>query len=333
MPALFTHHLFALAFAKKHTALFPFLFHYQSLLTLGSQGPDPFFFYGQFPFIKRLNKEKIVDVGSFLHHEDPAINLLALIQGSLTVIQNYPNHSTMIITYVLGAISHYVLDRTMHPYVFYRSGFNLEGRLTSPYHADHADLESNIDLALMTYFSVRRSTMHPQATLRVEPTYVKMISTLYEKVYPQLNLHHDSYALAVNDMQSIYQFLFDRIGFKKTIWTWLAGHRSVPAALSHSSGLNQLSYRRVLNLDHLSWKNPSSQVVSQMSVPELFEDALQLMDRFVQLVHQGLNNQSITLSQLEALVEGINYDGHVFTDKMKTFDSYYSSYRGSKTSQ
>lgn len=331
MPALFTHHLFALAFAKKHQTTFPFLLQYQSLLTLGAQGPDPFFFYGQFPFRKRENKELVVQVGSYLHHEDPSPNLQLLFKEAFTLIQKFPMHTPMLLTYVLGAVSHYVLDRTMHPYVFYCSGFDHEGRLSAPYHADHADLESNIDLALMNYFSVKRSSMNPHRTLKIEPSYLRMISTLYANVYPDLKLQYNTYYDAVNDMQSIYQFLYDGLGIKKSIWTLMAGKRSVPVALSHASSISKEKQVQVLNLNHRTWKNPCTKVEYQTSIPDLFEQAQNLMNRFVTRIQNALQGNELNISDFETLVEGVNYDGHLFTDHMKTFHSLYPSYRGSKT--
>jgi hypothetical protein len=79
------------------------------------------------------------------------------------------------------------------------------------------------------------------------------------------------------------------------------------------------------------WKHPASQVESQQSVIELFDIALSLMDRFIHLIQKGLQGYQVQLSDLEALVEGMNYDGHLFTDHMKTFSSMYPSYQGSKT--
>jgi hypothetical protein len=331
MPALFTHHLFALAFAKNHQTTFPFLFQYQSLLTLGAQGPDPFFFYGQYPFRKRENKDQVVQIGSYLHHHDPAINLRLLFKETLSLIQKFPMHAPMLLAYVLGAVSHYVLDRTIHPYVFYRSGFDHEGGLSAPYHADHADLEANIDRALMNFYSVKPSSMNPKQTLNVEQPYLKMISTLYTNVYSNLKLQVNTFYDAVNDMQSIYQFLYDGLGIKKTIWTLIAGKRSVPAALSHTPSINKEKQALVLNLHHAPWKNPCTKVEYQTSIPELIDQALTLMDRFVILIQKTLQGNELNVSDFETLVEGVNYDGHLFTDRMKTFHSIYPSFRGTKT--
>ncbi len=331
MPALFTHHHFALAFAKKHSSIFPFLLEKQALLTLGAQGPDPFFFYGQFPFRKRLEKEKIVQVGSWLHHQDPAIHLLALVRETLKIIEKNTSITPILLTYLLGAISHYVLDRTFHPYVFYRSGFDLNGKLSAPYHADHADFEAKLDLALIQYFAVKRSGMTPQQTLGVDTISLSMVSALYHQTYPKFPLTKTSYKDAVEDMQSVYAFIEDRFGIKKTIWTWFTGKRSVPVGLSHDPSISASFQNNILNLEHHMWKHPASRVERNNSVIELFDLALDLMDRFILLIQKGLQGYQIQLSDMEALVEGMNYDGHLFTDHMKTFSSIYPSYQGSKT--
>ena len=64
MPAILTHYTFA-----KFEGVNPERKHFGALV-LGSQGPDPFFFYGMLPWKKREGSKVVNTFGSGLHKRE-----------------------------------------------------------------------------------------------------------------------------------------------------------------------------------------------------------------------------------------------------------------------
>ena len=61
MPAIITHYTFALETMKDPSRPF------KEALLVGAQGPDPFFFFGQYPFKKRPHHLEVDSFGTALH--------------------------------------------------------------------------------------------------------------------------------------------------------------------------------------------------------------------------------------------------------------------------
>jgi hypothetical protein len=87
----------------------------RQVFSLGCQGPDFLFYHNFLPW----KKEKTLNqLGSLMHTKmcGPFLeDLLRQVQG-----RGLYNPA---VVYVLGFITHHILDRNMHPYVFYKSGF------------------------------------------------------------------------------------------------------------------------------------------------------------------------------------------------------------------
>ncbi len=114
---------------------------------LGTQGPDLFFYYftGQFyrsirPLGQKLHKEK---VGKFLSE----------LVYQTKHIKN-PKQKEVALAYLLGYMSHYVVDAHTHPYVYFNAGFSTNKTFKfSPINSIyHRIIEDNIDKVLLDYF-------------------------------------------------------------------------------------------------------------------------------------------------------------------------------------
>ena len=319
MPSILTHQHFANFFIQKNQHRWPILEKHAPLVWLGSQGPDPFFFYGRAPFKTRLAKASMNQFGSVLHNQSPHQSIWPLIKHGWLG----PKADDVTKAYVLGALTHYVLDRTCHPYVFYRSGFDEQGSLTDHYNADHAKLEVEIDIALMVHLRLSSTIYQPKITLSVDPVSLQMVSQLYFQAFPK-QVNHEAFQQAAEDMKATYKFLFHGSWLNRLLVILIAGKRSLPFSLIHPQKIHPDRAKIVLNLQHKTWKHPVTGVVSKDSVINLMEKSEQLMDKVSQALHQNKVNES----WLKTWCEDVDYDGKKFGTTMRYFQSLYPSYKG-----
>ena len=319
MPSILTHQHFANFLIEKYQDHWPLLGKQASLVWLGSQGPDPFFFYGRAPFKTRLAKSSMNQFGSLLHNQPPHQSIWPLIKHGWLG----PKADDVTKAYVLGALTHYVLDRTCHPYVFYRSGFDEQGSLTEHYNADHAKLEVEIDLALIHQLRLTSSMYQPKVTLQVDSVSLQSISQLYFQAFPK-QVNHEAFQQAVEDMKATYKFLYHGSWLNRLLVIIIAGQRSLPFSLIHPHKIHPERSKVVLNLQHQSWRHPVTGVASKESVMNLIEKSEQLIDDIM----KALDQNKVDESKIKSWSQGIDYDGKEFGTTMQYFQSLYPSYRG-----
>ena len=119
----------------------------RQLYNVGSQGPDMFFYY-----LPGLIKKNIKNIGVHMHKS----NVRTFFSNMLD-IQNAADSEErlMIFSYICGYLSHYALDCNAHPYVYYKSGFQVEGDKTSRlrYSVRHRSFETAIDVLMLKVMS------------------------------------------------------------------------------------------------------------------------------------------------------------------------------------
>lgn len=301
-----THQLFAQTIIKSHPRFKNLTKDIFKVLMLATQGPDPFFFYGMHPFIKRPEKKRIQFIGSRLHHEAPAKHLKTLLDNAFS---DNSKDKNIKINYALGALMHYVLDRHVHAYVFSISGFDQEGQLSHPYNVYHSYSETLIDVAILKHKSEKVSNFHPKKNIDVSKHELEVIQDLYQKSYPEL-VQKDDFILSARDMVSIYQTVYDRFGIKHGLLRLLLGKNSQAFAASHPRKLSKKeNHSDVLNLKKTPWVHPENNMVSETSVLDMFEAATKDMIELLQQIDQGNLD-------LESYAKNKSYDGMTIGKKM-----------------
>lgn len=113
MPSFNAHFLFSkekLDFIKK---TFPNVKINETALWYGSQGPDLMFFGRLMPVI--MPGESLMEVGNVLHAANPT----QILQAIKMYFKEHPEDD-ITLSFMIGFISHYVLDRNCHPFVYSR---------------------------------------------------------------------------------------------------------------------------------------------------------------------------------------------------------------------
>lgn len=303
MPALITHHLFG----EESIDRLP-----QGVITsdeeriafiLGNQGPDPFFFHMLTPRISDC-----MSLAQVMHRSRMSRQFSCLRDG---VSHLQPRDANLGRAFALGLLSHYVLDRNAHPFV-YEQQFGIvesDPELEASGSQVHAVLESDLDV-LMLRLKRDGATVedYPPAgeivtTDRINRVAGVLMSYVAGRVYG-IDIPAGEYAGAVSDMQLLYRTIEPAGSAKTRAIALLEG-------LVHDySLLDGLAHRvttelpeRTGNLDHLAWKNPFTGEVSNESFPEVFDRAL--------LDYECTVARFIETGDMEAVTNHVNYSGRV----------------------
>lgn len=303
MPALITHHLFG----EESIDRLP-----QGVITsdeeriafiLGNQGPDPFFFHMLTPRVSDCTL-----LAQVMHRSRMSRQFSCLRDG---VSHLQPRDANLGRAFALGLLSHYVLDRNAHPFV-YEQQFGIvdsDPELEASGSQVHAVLESDLDV-LMLQLKRDGATVedYPPAgeivtTDRINRVAGVLMSYVAGRVYG-IDIPAGEYAGAVADMQLLYRTI-EPAGSAKTraiaLIEGLVHDYSLLDGLAHRV-TTELS-ERTGNLGHLAWKNPFTDEVSNESFPEVFDRAL--------VDYECTVARFIETGDMEAVTNHVNYSGRV----------------------
>src|SRR5574344_1561459 len=249
MPSLLTHSFFAEDFLLRHTGESNFLEANKDAFLLGSQGPDPLFFYGIWP--KRgLHLNVAMDkIGNKLHSMDGTkLFYLCFQQWDKMLI---PFSKDVFASFVFGQLAHYLLDSSCHPYVLFFSGFDKKAKgIKGKYHYRHAHFEARIDSTLSIDRAQMKLIKRPGDVLSVEEDKMGVISENFTAVLEGIKggkLPKNMYADAVKNGREVC-FMVN------------SAHK-LKDAMIMASPLNKLFIPRdplgdVMNNGHQTWENP-----------------------------------------------------------------------------
>ncbi|TXL63975.1 zinc dependent phospholipase C family protein [Cerasibacillus terrae] len=287
MPNIWTHILFCEevvdSISKTHT---PFFLN-ERFMKLGAQGPDLFFYYQFWPWIKHNPDEQI---GTVLHTKHCGPFIMDLIDKAKTMDEQ-------IQAYVFGFITHHILDRNTHPYIHYRAGY--KGN-------NHQRLEVIIDTLIMEkYHHLKTWKLPVYKEIDVGFFLPKDIGTLLEKNiqkhYPDLTFNLVKYIQkSYRDMKFAQRLLYDPYGWKNTVF------KSIISAYSHRPVTDDKDY---LNLNHHTWYHPATKEPSTKSFIDLYNKSkVEACDIMANVIKYWVEPNESLKTQLTLMIGNISYD-------------------------
>lgn len=308
MPALMTHHLFGEESMERLPEGVVSSDEERAAFLMANQGPDPFFFR-----VRSLAGGDCHKLGQVMHRSRMSRQFEALRDG-VTHLQRHDANLGR--AFVLGLLSHYVLDRNAHPFV-YSQQWGIQAQdpdLEDAGSQVHAVIESDLDV-LMVQAKRDGATVaeYPPAgelvtTGRIDRVAGALISFCALSVYG-LEIGSDEYGGAVSDMQLAYRLIepvgsarSDAIGRVERLFNgW-----SLLTSLAHRVTTEPPSDAG--NLAHREWKDPFTGEASHESFPEVFERAL--------ADYGACARRFVAGEAVEAITGHVNYSGrHLSADE------------------
>ncbi|MGY0694894.1 zinc dependent phospholipase C family protein [Virgibacillus sp. FSP13] len=286
MPNIWTHMLFCEDVVDSIKIPNPFLSD-EAFMKLGAQGPDPFFYYNFWPWIK---VEPVHDIGMALHTKHCGAFLMDLITAA-------KHSNNQVKAYVFGFVTHHILDRNAHPYIHYRAGY--EGN-------NHQRLEVLIDTLMMEKYHHMKTWKAPvykeiDVGHSLDKDIVDLLYTTIKTHYPQLAREDNAYIQkSYRDMKLALKLLADPHGWKNALL------KPLISAYSHQPIKDHVDY---LNLNETTWYHPATNDPSTKTFIDLYEqgraEALEIMTL---ILHYWQNQDNKAEQKIADLIGDISYD-------------------------
>lgn len=307
MPSLITHDYFGREFLSRNQETSQWSADQKDAYLLGNQGPDPFFYAIITPRFYHYT-----GIGSLLHAQKPTGFLVAFSHACKK--QSGTNH-LIAEAYLRGFLGHYLLDRTVHPFVYSQENAfcsaGIEG-LTEDDHSEvHATIEREFDemVCYQKYgLTVKKFRPH-QDILRASDTALRLISRIYiEAIFQTYHrvVPYDLFEKSVHNFRLVQRLFYSPQGIKRKALAYLekcVRNHSFYASMSH------LAIPRTTcdfaNDDHQSWVNPFTNECHNESFWDLFEQAQESAKELKPLYCLP----EITPDEARVITQGLNFSG------------------------
>lgn len=312
MPGPYTHYLFS-----KHNLL-----DHKKEFYVASQGPDAFFYYGiinSYPLINRAkNLKEVRDFGGYLHTINPSITFSFLLDYIKNIKDNYLKEH--LLELIKGFMSHYVLDRTCHPYIYYETGAPLTNK---DYHFFHMYFETLIDKEVELYY---KEKINYKDALTLNEDILKEASKMFYYLSKYLKfdgLDESSYYKSVKSMYKSTKLINSKFVHLIVYSKLLRSKRLY--VMTHPKTLKKAPYgdKDVMNYSSRSWNdNVTNESKGNLSIIDLFNIAKKDVNEGINLL-DTLLKEDLSIDEMKLKIDKftkiINHDG----DKVGMIKKYF----------
>lgn len=303
MPSTLTHYVFNKQLVKDKK--------YEDIFLLGGQGADIFFFYG-YNLLKRENKKEVRQFGYDLHALNPDKLYMEMLKYTFS---KKGEEKEILLNFTRGFMYHYALDRKLHPYVFYNTGFPYTNK---NYNVNHSNFESILDTLLMEEYgykiSTRKSLKAPRSQIKLCS---EMIANIANEVLDVEVVKKDSYYKAWKDFRLVRLIIDSKWGVKKAIFNKLA-NKSPINTISQPNKVKDDDKYDYLNTKHNEWTVPSTGELVNDSVKDLINKAV-LDTRIIDTIIYNYKDNVVTQRKITKFTDNINHDGRNLNNNMTYF--------------
>ena len=189
MPSLITHDIFAKEVYKRLDDKIKNKFSKEKIIyQTFAQSHDYLFYYKSFSIRK---SRKINFLGKIGHRRKTQAYIFNIIKNIKKYhLENYQPD----VAYLFGVITHFILDSTCHPLIFYKTGiYDPRVKETYKYRGMHSLMERNIDtLYFKKYYGKEYKTCNVSKDIIMNPKLsidlITLINMVYEETYEEKNV-------------------------------------------------------------------------------------------------------------------------------------------------
>ena len=285
----------------------------ETVYSIGTSGPDVFFFYHAWPWLRNEHAVNVNGYGSKIHE----FHINKMFETMLTMCKE--NANPFYYAYTAGVLVHWSLDRLAHPYVFNQTGdcIGRSGLL-------HRKYEMHIDRAMINEFEIDIRKRRPYSFVSYKSTTHEPIYDLYAKVLKdiwQIELDKNDMKQSIKDFYRIQRTLYDPSGSKMK-WIGRLERAIKLDDYGTSMIIPQVDNKEwdVLNLKKRTWHHPSTNEPSNKSFLEIFEQATMDGVNLLNLMMDYLDDKIEITKILDYINDGNFHTGLAVEDDMKYFN-------------
>ena len=293
MPSIVTHHLFAKEVADSINL------KVNNNYYIFAQSHDYLYYNHNKKYRKLAHEAHIKNTQKYI------LNIIKYIKD------NHQTHNVNTLSYLYGVITHYVLDSTAHPYLFYKSGLKS---------SNHREIERNIDSLIY-----EEKTNKPYRKLKISKSIIvrplftrnlmKCIDYAYSETYGINNISK-IYLRSIREARILFNVVsYDRLGIKLSIYKLIDKlFKTKSYCLSTHIKGNEL----YLNKEKNKWIHPCIKSKTyKSSFNDLYKNSIKKTIKIIEDINDYFNN-IITLKELMKSIPNISYNtGLLIEDNKK----------------
>ena len=315
MSATYTHHLFTKDVYKSLDTNIKEKLD-SDIFNLFGKSFDALFFY----------KPKL---GSYAHNHEANLYFANIIYY---LREHHETRNRELLSYLYGSICHYVMDSTVHPFIYYYSGkYDKKKKTTHKYRGRHDYLELMIDAIMCQDRNNKK--IYKSSIGKVVFSKLKLTSNLksvLDQVY--LDTFHVSngsklYLKGYRNYKFIFKYCMQsRFGIKKKIYQFIDVTHIVPSIKLQNFcyHVSKIDYS-VLNLEHKKWYYPVDKKISfHYSFYDLYDVALVRAKKIITLLDQVIDQDEVKVKKAIKEIGNLGY-GTGVSEKRKVTMKYFAN--------
>ncbi len=312
MPAILTHDFFGRSVCEDVSELLSFKrLAEKDAFLLGNQGPDPLFYLVVDPLMSKWKP-----LGNVMHDARPARLMLAMREAADRL---EGREAQIARAYIAGFSCHWLLDSTVHPFVYYWQYGLTQAGVPGLDEGDsqmvHAEIERDFDEAVLySRTGMTVSQYRPyEEVLKASPEVLSAIDKLYFYValwtYGRA-IDPRTFSTAVHEFRLVQRAFYAPGEKKRKLVGGIErlvthGDYSLFVAMSHRD--RRCATSDFDNREHKAWENPFTHEEATTS----FEDLFQVAQLRVLPTIDALVNCEMDADAAAALTKNVNFEGSV----------------------
>ena len=297
MPSIVTHHIFAKEVADNLNL------NINNNYYIFAQSHDYLYYNHNKKYRVLAHKAHINNTQKYI------LNIIKYIK------ENNQTNNINTLSYLYGVITHYVLDSTIHPYLFYKNGIKS---------SNHREIERNIDSLIYEektnklYKKLRISKeiiVHPLFTRNL----MKCIDYAYNETYNVDNMSK-VYLRSIREAKLLFNLTsYDRLGIKLFIYKIVDKVFKTKTYCLSNHIKGNICY---LNNEKNKWLHPCIKSKSyKSSFNDLYKVSLKKCINIINDIDSYLNNK-ISLKQLTKSIPNISYTTGLLIEENKKMNYF-----------